>query len=371
MNTDLSPHLVSAQCVLTCEELDPTLSFFTETLGFRVDTIHPADHPTVAVVSGHGIRIRLERSQEPANARIRLLCRDRDALTARTGGQTSLTAPNGTRIELADAEPPVVVPKAEQSLVVSRYHDESAWSVGRAGMLYRDLIPDRLGGAFIASHIRIPNGGPVPDYVHFHKIHFQMIYSYRGWARLVYEDQGEPFLLKAGDCVLQPPQIRHRVLECSDGMEVVEIGCPAEHETFADHEMTLPTETLAPEREFGGQRFVRHHAERARFTPFRIAGLEARDIGIGDGTHGLAGVMVVRRAGDAIDTKRWEHDREFLFYFVLEGSLDLSVGPTTEKLASGDTFVLPAGASCAFNACSDDMELLEVSLPALAAAPGK
>ena len=43
-------------------------------------------------------------------------------------------------------------------------------AAGRAGMVYRDLIPDRLGGAFIASHITIPEGGPVPDYVHHHDI---------------------------------------------------------------------------------------------------------------------------------------------------------------------------------------------------------
>ena len=30
-------------------------------------------------------------------------------------------------------------------------------------MHYRDLIPSRLGGSIIASHIRIPDGGPVPD----------------------------------------------------------------------------------------------------------------------------------------------------------------------------------------------------------------
>ena len=32
-------------------------------------------------------------------------------------------------------------------------------------MLYRDLLADRAGGALIASHIRIPHGGAVPDYV--------------------------------------------------------------------------------------------------------------------------------------------------------------------------------------------------------------
>jgi uncharacterized protein YjlB len=38
--------------------------------------------------------------------------------------------------------------------------------------------------------------------------------------------QGDPFCFHAGDCVLQPPEIRHRVLETSAAFEVVEIGCP-------------------------------------------------------------------------------------------------------------------------------------------------
>ena len=72
-------------------------------------------------------------------------------------------------------------------------------------MLYRDLVPDRLGGSIIASHISIPDGGPVPDMVHYHTIGFQLIYCYRGWVRLVYEDQGPEFIINAGDCVIQPP----------------------------------------------------------------------------------------------------------------------------------------------------------------------
>ena len=93
-------------------------------------------------------------------------------------------------------------------------------------MLYRDLIPGRLGGRYIASHISIPEGGPVADWVHFHRIALQMIYVRRGWVRVVYEDQGEPFVMREGDLVLQPPEIRHRVLESSAGLEVVEISAP-------------------------------------------------------------------------------------------------------------------------------------------------
>mgnify|MGYP003344461802 CR=1 FL=1 len=133
----------------------------------------------------------------------------------------------------------------------------------RAGMAYRDLIPGRLGGSIIASHIRIPDAGPVPDMVHYHLVGFQLIYCYSGWVRLVYEDQGPPFILSAGDCVIQPPEIRHRVLESSENLQVVEIGVPAEHLTTIDHEMTLPTPHVRPERMFGGQRFCRSEAAHA------------------------------------------------------------------------------------------------------------
>ena len=72
---------------------------------------------------------------------------------------------------------------------------------GRAGMHYRDLIPGRLGGRYIASHITIAQGGPVADWVHYHLIAFQLICIRSGWVRVVYEDQGAPFIMAAGDMV--------------------------------------------------------------------------------------------------------------------------------------------------------------------------
>ena len=143
--------------------------------------------------------------------------------------------PGRTDVELVVDEP-VALPDAPPAAgIVTHLDSDAPWVVGRAGMRYRDLIPGRLGGRYIASHIEIPDGGEVPDYVHFHDVVFQMIFCAAGWVRLVYEDQGEPFVLHAGDCVLQPPLIRHRVLEASPGLEVVEIGCPAEHLTRRDH----------------------------------------------------------------------------------------------------------------------------------------
>ena len=241
-----------AEIQLSCSDLGPALAFFVGELGFRVETIFPADDPQVASLSGYGLRLRLAPGDGDPGV-IRLACRA-------AGGETVLTAPNGTRVELVDPDPPIEVPPLVPEFVIIRAAEGPAAGEGRAGMLYRDLIPGRLGGRFIASHISIPEGGPVADWVHFHKIRFQMIFCRRGWVRLVYEDQGPAFLMQAGDCVLQPPRIRHRVLESSPGLEVVELGCPALHETLADHGMDLPTATLAPDRDFGGQRFLRHVA---------------------------------------------------------------------------------------------------------------
>jgi len=357
----LAEHVRLAQVVLPCRDLAATLGFFTDQLGFKVNLIFPADAPQVAVVSGHGLTLRLEAEPESAATPItlRLLC---DLASLPKGTPRAMTAPGGTRIEFAELRQPVVIPEGTQEFVLSRMGD--SWGVGRAGMQYRDLIPSRLGGRFIASHIRIPVGGPVPDYVHFHRIRFQMIYCKAGWARLVYEDQGQPFLFHAGDCVLQPPEIRHRVLEASDGLEVIEIGCPAVHETFADHAMNLPTPHLLPERDFGGQSFVRHIAKEARWLPWRAAGFEARDIGIAAATDGLAGVRVVRPRSGAAKAAFGAHGGEFLFLFVLAGELGLD-GETLghHRLKANDSCVIPANAAYALDAAAG-AELLEVTLPA-------
>jgi mannose-6-phosphate isomerase-like protein (cupin superfamily) len=361
----LGPHIRLAQVVLPCPDLAATLGFFVDRLGFKVNMILPAESPTAAVISGHGVTLRLQSGpQRPAGAPpvLRLLC-DLSALPPGTARE--LVAPGGTRIELVDASPPLDVPAGRQEFVLTRKVGEGAWGTGRAGMQYRDLIPSRLGGRFVASHIRIPEGGPVPDYVHFHKVRFQMIFCRAGWARLVYEDQGEPFVLGAGDCVLQPPEIRHRVLEASPGLEVVEIGCPAVHETFADHILRLPTGRDLPERSFGGQRFVRHVAAGAPWVPWRIAGFEARDTAIGAATDGLAGTRAVRaRPGAAPGAAAPPHAGELMFLFILAGALELEGAALgRHRLGADDCCVIPAGAAYSIRADAG-LEMLEVTLPA-------
>jgi quercetin dioxygenase-like cupin family protein len=335
--------------------LAPALAFFVGELGFRVETIFPADAPKVASLSGYGLRLRLAPGEGDPGV-IRLACRP-------GGGERVLIAPNGTRVELVDPDPPIEVPPLKPEFVITRAADGPGAGAGRAGMLYRDLIPSRLGGRFIASHISIPDAGPVADWVHFHKIRFQMIFCRKGWARLVYEDQGPPFLMQAGDCVLQPSRIRHRVLENSTGFEVVEIGCPALHETLADHDMDLPTAMPAPDRDFGGQRFLHSIAAETPWTPHGATGFERRETGMAQATAGLADARVIRPA-TARGFTAPPHGGELFFGFLLEGSVTLDHAGARAPLQPTDAFVIPAGEAWGLSDASDDLALLEVVLPA-------
>ena len=350
-----------AEIRVPTSDFDGDMRYFIDALGFRLDRIWPADGPAFAALSGHGTAILLERSATSAPVALRLYANDPAAFA---GGETELTTPGGHRVAVEDANPPLVIPESSHEFVVRRLVDNESWIMGRAGMHYRDLLPDRLGGAIIASHIRIAEAGPVADMVHFHTIRFQLIFCHRGWVRLVYEDQGPPFVLGAGDCVIQPPEIRHRVLEASAGVEVIEIGVPADHLTSVDHEMELPTPHFRPDRDFQGTKFVLHREAKATWEPWRIPGFEARETGIGAATKGVAGVQVARRIpGKAVPATC--HDTDILFGFVRAGSVTLGVeGHPNHAFTAGDAFVLPPHLAVAIREPSDDLEILEVALPA-------
>ncbi|MBP0640076.1 cupin [Cupriavidus sp. AcVe19-6a] len=345
---------------LHCEDLVPTMQFFIERLGFRIDAIFPADSPRTAILSGKGLTVLLRPGKRASAEELHLLCDDPGQLGE---GVRELIAPNGVKVRLTYANPPMQSVESKQELSVSLQADGTPWTVGRAGLRYRDLLPGRHGGAFVASHIRILEGGPVPDYVHYHKARFQVIFCRKGWVRVAYEGQGDPFVLSPGDCVLQPTMIRHRVLESSAGAEVVEIGSPAEHITMADQNMVLPNGLYAPDHKFEGQRFVRFIAEKASWEIWKSPGFIAADTGIGEATNGLGGVRLVRPKRTSASAKRL-HATEFCLFFILNGSLTVTTGSTPYALSADDSIVIPGNTSYSLDECSADLEMLEVTLPA-------
>jgi len=372
----------SAELSVSSEELAADIARL-QSDGYRLDLIRPADNPTQALMSRRGQIIRLQVGDADAGE-FRSDARGVDEIAASALRQSS----GGSTLEDADLRhsPEVSYPGTlGGGLTISRL-SEAEFGVGRAGMAYRDLVPGRNGGRVIASHIRIDEGGRVADYVHYHDIGFQVIFCVSGWVEVVYEDQGPPFRLLPGDCVLQPPGIRHRVLRCSPGLEVVEIGSPAVHDTRVDHELRLPNDVVQPEREFGGQRFVRHQAAAGDWDPCGQERFELRHTGVAAGSRGAGSVDVIRLCAgsggyadfgyDMGANRRPDRETEFVLGFVLGGSCDVNIDADEsgyiEKhhLLQADSFVLsgvgssPTERRCSLNRCSDDFELLVVKLPA-------
>jgi len=301
---------------IVCEDLNLALDDLKRE-GFRLDLIYPADDPHSAVLSNGSDAVRL---------------------TTRPGAP-----PPSDR--LPSFTPEFVLTRAGASP-----------GHGRAGMLYRDLIPGRFGGRYIASHISIPEGGPVADWVHYHRIALQMIYVRRGWVRVAYQDGGAPFVMREGDLVIQPPEIRHRVLESSPGLEVVEVSAPALHATYADHELELPNGSN-PDRIFGGQRFLHHIAADAPWTPAH--GGQAQETEVQVATSGLAEVRTLRPLRGEPLTFGGEQG-ELIFGFILDGSAMLDYRGMHE-VGPADAFVIPPGHSWRLTHPSSDFRLLHVT----------
>ena len=126
----------------------------------------------------------------------------------------------------------------------------------------------------------------------------------------------------------------------------------------------MPTAALRPEREFDGQRFVRHQAAKAVWQPSRLGGFECRDLGVATATKGLAGALVAR-CNRAAPSRMHCHNAEVLLTFVLEGGLTLCCeGRPERRLSAGDCFVVPAAIAYSLKDCSPETELLEASSPA-------
>jgi hypothetical protein len=120
-----------------------------------------------------------------------------------------------------------------QKFTVS-HHDERNFRSGlRDYAKYRDLGISKATGGMVQAHVIRFVPPCRPEEVakrHYHDVDFQMVYVLKGWLRSEFEGQGE-ILLRTGACWIQPPRIKHTVLEYSDDCEVLEIILPAEFET--------------------------------------------------------------------------------------------------------------------------------------------
>lgn len=117
----------------------------------------------------------------------------------------------------------------------------------------------------------------------------------------------------------------------------------------------------------GAQRFAFH---RAADHDFSEAGLRSffayRDLGIKDATGGQFGAHVIR-AKQAVNGPQGphRHDLGFQMIYILKGQVTFWYeGQGEMVLNPGDSVLQPPGIVHEIRGCTDDMELLEITMPA-------
>jgi hypothetical protein len=123
--------------------------------------------------------------------------------------------------------------RAKQRFNVSHFREKDFLADGlRTYASYRDLGMSKATGGLLQAHVirLLPPCDPaVVSKRHYHDVDLQMIYVLNGWIKGEYE--GEVVTMRKGAAWLQPPRIKHTVLDYSDDCELLEIIVPAEFKT--------------------------------------------------------------------------------------------------------------------------------------------
>ena len=125
-------------------------------------------------------------------------------------------------------------PAPRKQTFVANHLNPDAFEGGlRSYAEYRDLDIARATNGLARAHVikMIPPCDPaVVSKRHYHDVEFQMIYVLKGWIKGEYEGEGV-VTMREGSCWLQPPKIKHTVLDYSDDCELLEIILPADFDT--------------------------------------------------------------------------------------------------------------------------------------------
>ncbi|MGD0149313.1 MAG: cupin domain-containing protein [Xanthobacteraceae bacterium] len=168
-------------------------------------------------------KLRKAKRAAPAGRAARKTSRSTSKLSARR------------RVAAAKAKPKYKAKAAprKQTFVASHLNPDAFEGGLRSYAKYRDLGMAAATNGLAQAHVikMIPPCDPaVVSKRHYHDVEFQMIYVLKGWIKGEYDGAGEVTMYE-GSCWLQPPKIKHTVLDYSDDCELLEIILPAEFET--------------------------------------------------------------------------------------------------------------------------------------------
>jgi Cupin domain len=123
--------------------------------------------------------------------------------------------------------------KPKQKFNVSHFRVEDFKTDGlRSYAKYRDLGMSKATNGLLQAHVirLLPPCDPkVVSKRHYHDVDLQMIYVLKGWIKGEYD--GQVVTMREGAAWLQPPRIKHTVLDYSDDCELLEIIVPADFKT--------------------------------------------------------------------------------------------------------------------------------------------
>jgi hypothetical protein len=155
---------------------------------------------------------------------------------ARTARRRSSTKPTPRRAAASGKrrhKPAAKAPPRRQTFVAS-HHSPDAFEIGlRRYAQYRDLGIAAATNGLARAHVikMVPPCDPAEvSKRHYHDVEFQMVYVLKGWIKGEYDGAGI-VTMREGSCWLQPPKIKHAVLDYSDDCELLEIILPADFDT--------------------------------------------------------------------------------------------------------------------------------------------
>jgi mannose-6-phosphate isomerase-like protein (cupin superfamily) len=127
-----------------------------------------------------------------------------------------------------------VQPKRKPQIFRVSHSNEDDFEVGlRTYAKYRDLGMAKATGGMVQAHVIrfVPPCRPEDvSKLHYHDVEFQMVYVLKGWIKTELEGQGA-HVMRPGSAWIQPPKIKHKVLDYSDDCELLEVILPADFET--------------------------------------------------------------------------------------------------------------------------------------------
>ena len=125
-------------------------------------------------------------------------------------------------------------------------------------------------------------------------------------------------------------------------------------------------ESTSLERPTRGMKLAISTASDARYVPGRRHFFQYRDLGVTEATGGKMRAQVTS-AKTAMDRETgWHyHTCDMQFVYILRGFVDVEfAGGRKARFGAGDSVMIPGGLPHQEVATSDDLELIEVSVPA-------